>query len=169
MLPEDSEPDPRPFSSPYNPPDVCPKRREIEREAHRCADVVFSELTGGAPRPEFWYRWFLCERHGGAPLIDNAMTAGQIAYWDGEDIVIDGRAAIELIAAALPEELTHRLSSPESPRFEGLNFTLRYAHRVGKIEFQELVGQRVADLFAARIAVSSSAPQIENHVGIRSD
>jgi hypothetical protein len=122
-------------------------RRQVEREAAHCAGTIFREITGGRPRPEDWYRWFLCERHGGPPLIDVQMPPGQIAYWDGEDIVIDGRASIAEIAAALPEELAHRLSSPETPRFETLNDALRHAPSVGRAAFQEMVGQQVAALF----------------------
>lgn len=123
------------------------RKQRIEQEAEYCASEMFRELTGGSPRAEFWYRWTLCERHGGAPLVDFAMTKGQIAYWDGEDILVDGRAPIALIAAALPEELAHRLSSAETPRFERLNHTLHQARDMRRADFQEMVGQRVAQMF----------------------
>ncbi len=109
---------------------------------------MFLELTGGRPRPENWYVWHLCERHGGEPLLDGIMPPGQIAYWDGEDIVIDACADLADIFAALPEELAHRLSSRETPRFEPLNHELRHAAALTREDFQELVGQRVAALFA---------------------
>ena len=123
--------------------------RLAAQEAERCAMAMLLELTGGRPRPEGWYAWHLCERHGGAPLLDAAMPAGQIAYWDGEDIVIDAWANLAEIVAALPEELAHRLSSRETPRFEPLNDELRYAAFLTREDFQELVGQRFAALFAA--------------------
>ncbi len=126
------------------------RRRKVEQEAHDCALRMFLELTGGRPRPENWYVWFLCERHGGSPLLDPCMIPGQIAYWDGEDIVVDGSALLETVVAALPEELAHRLASHESPRFEPLNYRLRSAHAVTRTEFQEMVGQRVAELFASK-------------------
>ena len=125
-----------------------PLHRLAEREAERCAWTVFLELTGGRPRPENWYVWHLCERHGGLPLLDAVMPPGQVAYWDGEDIVIDSCAELSEIVAALPEELAHRLCSPETPRFEPLNYDLRYAVVLTREAFQELVGQRVAVLFA---------------------
>jgi hypothetical protein len=127
----------------------CSLKRRIEVEVAACAWHIFQEITGGRPRPEAWYRWYLCERHGGPPLIDWQMPPRQIAYWDGEDIVVDGRASIAELAAALPEELAHRLASAETARFEPLNFGLRGALQVGRAEFQERVGQRVAMLFAA--------------------
>lgn len=121
----------------------------IEQEADWCARVMFQELTGGKPCPEFWRLWYLCERHGGPPLLDRRMPKGQIAYWDGEDIVLDVFAPLDELVAALPEELAHRLSSRETPRFELLNYYLRYAPFVDRVTFQEMVGQRVAELFAA--------------------
>lgn len=121
----------------------------VELEAAFCARAVFEEITHGHVRPELWYRWFLCERHGGAPLLDPRMPAGQIAYWDGEDIVVDAHAALAEIAAALPEELAHRLCSAETARFEPLNWKLRHAPAMERAEFQEMVGQRVAALFDA--------------------
>jgi hypothetical protein len=126
-------------------------RHHVEQEAERCARALFYELTGGHPRQELWYRWYLCERHGGPPLLDPKMHPRQIAYWDGEDIVIAPKAPLEEIAAALPEELAHRLTSPETPRCEPMNHTLRYAHTVSREMFHEMVGQRVAALFEAVI------------------
>ncbi|HZO87745.1 MAG TPA: hypothetical protein VFB38_05340 [Chthonomonadaceae bacterium] len=126
-----------------------PRKHLVEREAAYCAERMVQEITGGRLRPEAWYRWYLCERHGGPPLLDAGMPRGQVAYWDGEDIVLDACAAITDIAAALPEELTHRLSSRETPRFEWLNSHLKHAHSVGREVFQEMVGQRVAALFSA--------------------
>lgn len=129
------------------------QKRLIEREAVLCALAMFREIAGPhGPRPEAWYRWYLCERHGGPPLVDGRMPPGQLAYWDGEDIVVDSRAAIADIAAALPEELAHRLCSRETPRFEPLNALLRHAPQIGREAFQEMVGQRVAALFAASLA-----------------
>jgi len=122
--------------------------QQIDFEIEECARRMFLELTGGAPRPEFWYRWYLCERHGGAPLIDPSMPARQVAYWDGDDIVIAARAPLHEIFDALPEELAHRLCGAEATRFEPLNHDLRHAPNVGRAEFQERVGQRVAQLFA---------------------
>jgi hypothetical protein len=119
----------------------------VVAEAERCAQAVFHELTGGAPRSECWYRFYLCDRHGGAPLFDPNMHSRQIAYWDGEDIILDPKAPPCDLCSALPEELTHRLSSREYPRFEYLNFALRYAGLVPRHDFQEMVGQRVAQLF----------------------
>ena len=122
--------------------------RQVDGEVEDCARLMFFELTGGAPRPEFWYRWYLCERHGGPPLIDPYLQARQIAYWDGEDIVIAAKAPLREIFDALPEELAHRLSGADATRFEPLNYCLRHASIVGRAEFQERVGQRVAELFA---------------------
>ncbi len=85
------------------------------------------------------------------------MRRGQVAYWDGEDILVDGRAPIAEIAAALPEELAHRLCSRETPRFEPMNGCLRYAYAVERAVFQEMVGQRVAALFAAALLACRSA------------
>ena len=130
-------------------------RQRIAREAETCAVEMFLELTGGAPRPELWYRWFLCERHGGAPLVDPLMPSGQIAYWDGEDIIVDGRAPIAEVVKALPEELAHRLSSRETARFERLNALLRSARTIERSAFQEMVGQRVAELFSQPSAFPS--------------
>ena len=121
--------------------------QQVEREVEDCARQMFLELTGGAPRAELWYRWYLCERHGGAPLIDPYIPARQVAYWDGEDIVIAARAPLHEILNALPEELAHRLSGTDALRFELLNHYLRHARAVGRVEFQERVGQRVAQLF----------------------
>lgn len=132
-------------------------RRLAEREAARCAQEMFREITGGRPRPEPWYAWYLCERHGGPPLIDGKMPAGQIAYWDGEDIVIDAGASVAEIAVALAEELAHRLSSRETPRFEPLNAGLHHASEFGRAGFQEMVGQQVARLFAGSDAAPTSA------------
>lgn|GEM_PF-2971993 len=120
----------------------------VRREADECAGMVFRELTGGRVRKEPWYLWFLCERHGGEPLIAPEMPTRQIAYWDGEDIVVDAAAPREELIAALPEELTHRLTSRETPRFEPANYRLRWACLVDRTIFQEMVGQRVADLFS---------------------
>jgi len=129
----------------------------VEQEADECAGMVYLELTRGRMRREEWYLWFLCERHGGEPLVDGTMPHGQIAYWDGEDIVVDGRAPSDEVVAALPEELTHRLTSRETPRFEPANHRLRWAPFVDRATFQEMVGQRVAALFlsASRTAVST--------------
>lgn len=124
----------------------------VEREVETCALRMFNELTRGAPRPELWYRWYLCERHGGKPLIDPFMPIKQVAYWDGEDIVIAGRAPISEICDALPEELAHRLSGADAPRFEPMNYDLRHAPALGRQEFQERVGQRVAQLFNENVA-----------------
>ena len=131
----------------------------VEREADECAGMVYLELTGGKTRGEEWYLWLLCERHGGEPLIDAAMPQGQIAYWDGEDIVVDARAPSDEVIAALPEELTHRLTSRETPRFEPANHRLRWAPSVDRETFQEMVGQRVAALFsrAASRAIATAA------------
>ena len=132
-------------------PEIAPElasNRLAKREAEYCAWVLFLELTGGALRPENWYIWHLCERHGGPPLLDGIMPPGQVAYWDGEDIVIDACADFNEIFAALPEELAHRLSSRETPRLEPLNYDLRHAASLTREEFQELVGQQVAALFA---------------------
>lgn len=122
-------------------------RRPIDIEVEDCARRMFVELTGGAPRAERWYRWLLCERHGGPPLVDPWLPAKQVAYWDGDDIVIAAKAATHDIVRALPEELAHRLSSAASPRFEPMNYFLRHASALGRVEFQERVGQRVAELF----------------------
>ena len=119
----------------------------VAYEAEQCARAVFHELTHGTPRRECWYRWYLCERHGGAPIPDPYMPPKQVAYWDGEDIVVATNAPMSEICKALPEELTHRLSSRETPRFENLNYSLRYAASVPRDDFQEMVGQRVAELF----------------------
>jgi hypothetical protein len=94
----------------------------VEQEADECAGMVYLELTGGKVRGEEWYLWFLCERHGGEPLVDGAMPRGQVAYWDGEDIVVDGRA-------------------------RPANHRLRWAPSVDRATVQEMVGQRVAALF----------------------
>ena len=128
----------------------------VEREADECAGMVYLELTGGKTRGEEWYLWFLCERHGGEPLVDGSMPRGQVAYWDGEDIVVDGRAASEEVIAALPEELTHRLTSRETPRFEPANHRLRWAPSVDRETFQEMVGQRVAALFLRAASAAKS-------------
>lgn len=122
-------------------------RNDIDREIDECARQMYIELTAGAPRSEPWYRWFLCERHGGPPLVDPMVTARQVAYWDGDDIVIAARAPIEEVIAALPEELAHRLSGVDAARFEPMNYTLRHAAAVSRAEFQERVGQRVAQFF----------------------
>lgn len=127
----------------------------LQMEIDACAHAVFHELTGGRARNDPWYCWFLCERHGGPPLIDPAMPARQIAYWDGEDIVVAARASLEEVALALPEELTHRLSGANSCRFEPMNFSLRYALAMERTEFQERVGQRVAELFARNEAMGA--------------
>ncbi len=119
----------------------------VAREADECAGMVYREITAGKLRNEKWYLWFLCERHGGEPLVDCRMPHGQIAYWDGEDIVVDGRASSEEVLAALPEELTHRLTSRENARFEPANHRLRYAALIDRATFNEMVGQRVAELF----------------------
>lgn len=122
--------------------------RGLDGEIEECARRMFLELTGGAPRPELWYRWYLCERHGGPPLIDPCMQPRQVAYWDGEDIVIAARAPLREIFDALPEELAHRLSGSEAARFEPLNYDLLHAPKADRADFQERVGQRVAELFA---------------------
>jgi hypothetical protein len=119
----------------------------VEREADECAGVVYHELTGGKRRREKWFPWFLCERHGGEPLVARDMPRGQIAYWDGEDIVVDAEASSEDVLAALPEELTHRLTSRETSRFEPVNYRLKYCSGVDRATFHEMVGQRVAALF----------------------
>ena len=125
-------------------------KARVQREIELCAHSVFLELTRGRIRNDLWYGWFLCERHGGQPLIDPMMHPKQVAYWDGEDIVVAGKASIREIALALPEELAHRLSGADSCRFEPMNFSLRYSLNVARNEFQERVGQRVAELFAQR-------------------
>jgi len=119
----------------------------VDLDVEDCARQMYLELTQGAPRAEAWYRWYLCERHGGPPLIDASLSSRQVAYWDGEDIVIAATAPIQEILDALPEELAHRLSGADAPRFEPLNYTLRHARTVPRAEFQEKVGQRVAQLF----------------------
>lgn len=124
------------------------RSRPVEREVEACAWRMFLELTRGTPRAEAWYRWYLCERHGGPPLVDPFIPARQVAYWDGEDIVIAAKAPLHAIVEALPEELAHRLSGAEAARFEPMNYELRHASQVGRAEFQERVGQRVAELFA---------------------
>ncbi len=119
----------------------------VAYEAELCAHAVFHELTKGMPRSECWYRWYLCERHGCTPLFDPKIPPRQIAYWDGEDIILDPKAPISEICAALPEELTHRVSSRDTARFEYLNNNLRHANSIPRDDFQEMVGQRVAELF----------------------
>ncbi|HLJ57975.1 MAG TPA: hypothetical protein VKT77_23250 [Chthonomonadaceae bacterium] len=119
----------------------------VEVEIDECARLMFVELTAGAPRSEAWYRWYLCERHGGPPLLDPFAPPRQVAYWDGDDIVIASRAPVEAVANALPEELAHRLSGVDALRFESMNYRLRHATRLSRAEFQERVGQRVAQLF----------------------
>jgi hypothetical protein len=121
---------------------------DINGEVEECARHVFLELTRGTPRPEPWYRWYLCERHGGAPLIDPCIPPQQVAYWDGDDIMIAAGAPLPAIIDALPEELAHRLSGTDAARFEPLNYLLRQAPALARSEFQERVGQRVAQLFA---------------------
>ena len=122
-------------------------RNQIAIEVERCALAIFDELAGGSSRREAWYPWYLCERHGGAPLVADCLPKGQIAYWDGDDIVIDASAPLMEIIAALPEELTHRLSSAHSERFERLNEALPFSRSLVRADFQERVGQRVAELF----------------------
>ena len=119
----------------------------VDREIEDCARRMFLELTGGTPRREFWYRWYLCERHGGPPLIDPFMPPRQVAYWDGDDIVIAAQAPLQEIYNAIPEELAHRLSGADAARFEPMNYDLRHAPSLDRVEFQERVGQRVAELF----------------------
>ncbi len=123
------------------------RRRRLQLEVEDCARRMFVELTGGAPRREFWYSWYLCERHGGTPLVDPSLPAGQVAYWDGVDIVVAGEAPIPEIVRALPEELAHRLSGAAASRFEPMNYFLLDASQLDRTEFQERVGQRVAELF----------------------
>jgi hypothetical protein len=125
-----------------------PWRGSVDREIEDCARRMFIELTRGAPRRDLWYGWYLCERHGGPPLIDPWIPAKQVAYWDGEDIVIAAKAPIREIVDALPEELAHRLASAGAARFETMNYLLRYSRALDRTEFQERVGQRVAQLFA---------------------
>ena len=125
-------------------------------EVEECAHGVFLELTRGAPRTEPWYGWYLCERHGGVPLLDPDMPTRQVAYWDGSDIVVASRAARQEIGAALPEELAHRLTSSSALRFELMNYRLRYARFLDRADFHERVGQRVAELFAESARIRSS-------------
>ena len=122
---------------------------ETNGEVEECARRMFLELTRGTPRKEPWYLWYLCERHGGPPLIDPGIPVRQVAYWDGDDIVVAARAPVPAIIDALPEELAHRLSGADAPRFEPLNYLLRRAPALSRSDFQERVGQRVAQLFAA--------------------
>jgi hypothetical protein len=124
----------------------------IDREVEDCARRVFVELTRGRPRSEPWYCWYLCERHGGPPLIAPSVSPRQVAYWDGEDIVVAARAPMNEIVRALPEELAHRLSGSDTARFEPLNHLLQHAPAMGRAEFQERVGQRVAELYAETTA-----------------
>lgn len=123
------------------------KKQILEAEVERCARAMYHELTQGRPHGEGWYVLYLCERHGGFPLLDPQMPKGQIAYWDGEDIVVDPTVDANEIISALPEELAHRLSSAETSRFEALNDSLKHLPTVSRYDFQERVGQRVAQLF----------------------
>ena len=124
-------------------------KQKIDLEVKMCADSILRELTGGKVRPEAWRVWFLCEKHGGAPVIARNLPSGQVAFWDGEDIVVDGAASLKDVIAALPEELTHRLGYA-SERFETLNYELQHSQRLPRTELQELVGQRVASLYEAK-------------------
>lgn len=137
-----------------------PHKAGVEWEADYCADLMFQEITGGKLRPEAWYVWYLCERHGGPPLLDPSLPPAQIACWDGEDILIAVHASLFEIIAALPEELAHRLSSRETARFEFLNYTLQHALSIPRADFQEMVGQRVAARFAAHHNLPRSKPEI---------
>jgi len=121
---------------------------DITGAVEECAKRVFFELTRGAPRTEPWYPWYLCERHGGAPLVDPAVPPRQVAFWDGDDIVVAADAPVPAIIDALPEELAHRLSGVDALRFEPLNYLLQRAPALNRSDFQERVGQRVAQLFA---------------------
>ena len=122
---------------------------KVQNEVEECAHLMMQELTGGKIRPEDWHLWYLCERHGGAPVIAKALPAGQIAYWDGEDIVLDGGAPLADLLDALPEELAHRLSY-DSARFESLNYALLHSHALQRSDFQERLGQCIAELWQAR-------------------
>ena len=124
-------------------------KQKIELEVEECADTILLDLTEGKARREGWHLWYLCERHGGAPLIASSLPRGQIAFWDGEDIIVDGSAPLSEVIAALPEELTHRLCYA-SERFETLNYQLQYAREMPRNELQELVGQRVAAIYGKR-------------------
>ena len=124
-------------------------KQKIELEVEECADTILLDLIGRKVRRENWHLWYLCERHGGAPLIASSLQLGQIAFWDGEDIIVDGGAPFSEVIAALPEELTHRLCYA-SERFETLNYQLQYAREMPRNELQELVGQRVAAIYQTR-------------------
>jgi hypothetical protein len=121
---------------------------EVNGEVEECARRIFFELTRGAPRTEPWYPWYLCERHGGPPLLAPGVPARQVAYWDGDDIVIAVGAPTPAIIDALPEELAHRLTGVDAARFEPLNYLLKRAPALNRSDFQEKVGQRLAQLFA---------------------
>ena len=110
---------------------------------------MMQELTCGEMRLEGWHLWYLCERHGGAPVIANSLPPGQVAFWDGEDIVLDGSASIPDLLEALPEELAHRLSY-DSARFESLNYRIPHSLSLQRADFQERVGQRMAELWHAQ-------------------
>ena len=124
-------------------------KQRIELEVEECADTILLDLTEGKFRREGWHVWYLCEKYGGAPLIARSLQPGQIAFWDGEDIIVDGSAPFSEVIAALPEELAHRLCYA-SERFETLNYQLRYAREMPRNELQELVGQRVAAIYQTR-------------------
>jgi hypothetical protein len=124
-----------------------PHTGDLNGEVEECARRVFFELTKGSPRAEPWYSWYLCERHGGAPLVA-PIPKRQVAYWDGDDIVVAAGAPVPDIIDALPEELAHRLSGVDATRFESLNYLLRRAPTLNRTDFLERVGQRVAQMFA---------------------
>lgn len=144
-----------------------PQKQGVEREAEYCAEVMFQEMTGGCPRREAWYVWYLCERYGGPPLMDPTMETAQVACWDGEDIIVAARAPLAEIVAALPEELAHRLSSRETARFECLNEGLCHAHTMSRADFQEMVGQRVAARFTTHREAVSGEEKHGNYLHYR--
>ena len=109
-----------------------------------CAQEIYRDLAGAKAQWRFTELIALCEKHGGAPLLDPAMPVRQFACWDGEDILLSPYGTPSLYREAIPHELVHRLA--DTPRWSYLNDCIE-GWRYDRAAFVEAVAHKVGKMF----------------------
>jgi hypothetical protein len=85
----------------------------------KCAEHICQDLMPrGTPRT-FGALVYLCEQHGGTPLIDPVIPADRGGRCVGGEIILSPHCSLSDYQEIIPHELVHRLA--DEPRWEGLN------------------------------------------------